>query len=233
MLLNIFRHLKYEINIFQRPSLKLRDREMKESTFSHSVIDINKIRNPSPIYCFLLHCWVHICPETAFMDLLLSRLLFVCLGTFWTRSVTQRLPVETSCSLQENSGCSLNSSLFLVSSSCQPHFYSFTDKIFPFTAAVTICYDLACQLCAFTFLNVRGIWIRVIVFLFEWQARTSVYTEVRRLFYTNVSKLINTTLQIFAVMLMASDMYMRNIASLVWGCRLFILCSWNLFFWQC
>lgn len=68
---------------------------MKESTFSHSLIDINKISNPSPIYCFLLHCWVHICLETAFIDLLLSCSLFVCLGTFLTHGVTQKLPVET------------------------------------------------------------------------------------------------------------------------------------------
>lgn len=72
----------YAINIFQRPFFNLGDREMKESTLSHFVIDINKISNPSTIYCFLLHRWVHICLESAFMVLLLFLFTFRVSGHF-------------------------------------------------------------------------------------------------------------------------------------------------------
>lgn len=63
-------------------------------------------------------------------------------------------------------------------------FVFFNDYILPFTAAVTKCYDLACQLCSFNFLDVCSFWIWVLVieFLFEWRACTRIYTVFRRLF---------------------------------------------------
>lgn len=155
---------------------------MKEATLSHFVMDMTKISNPGPIYCFLLHRWVHICLETAFMDSLLSCLLFVCLGPFFDSWCNPKVACgDQTATYKETAGCTRNCSLFLTLSSFQPRFYFSNENNLPF-AAVTICYDLACQLCVFTFLDVRGIWIRVIEFLFEWQACASIYTVFRRLF---------------------------------------------------
>lgn len=103
------------------------------------------------------------------MDLLLSCSLFVCLGAFLTHSVTHSVKsLETKiAAYKETAGCSMNSSRFPMLPSCQLHFCSFNDNILAFTAAVTICYDLACHLCVLTFLDVSGICIRVTEFSFE------------------------------------------------------------------
>lgn len=75
------------------------------------------------------------------MDLLLSFLLFVCLGTFLCNPKVAS--GDQTAAYKETAGGTMNCSRFPMSSSCQPHFYSFNDNILPFTAAVTIFYNLA------------------------------------------------------------------------------------------
>lgn len=154
----------------------------------------------------------------------------MCLGTFLTYGVTQTLPLETKLQLMRKRRDVAWTVSNIVKSPAT--FLFFNDYILPFTAAVTKCYDLACQLCSFTFLDVCGFWIWVLVieFLFEWQACT-IYTVFRRLFLNNnFSKLISATLEILYLLLCWCGLT----CTLVWACRLiFILCWWNLFCWLC
>lgn len=76
--------------------LNLRDgKRDKERACPHPVTNINNTSNPSLISYILLHCWVHLWLEIAFMDLLLFVSLCVCAFLLiFLHNVTQPFPTQ-------------------------------------------------------------------------------------------------------------------------------------------
>lgn len=161
---------------WSRYILKASDPEMKESTFFPSVMDINKMSNPSPIYCFLLQRWAHISPGNCFYGFI-TFFFTVCVCTFGIGGVTQKLPAEP----KPQHWCINRRRLPLL------RVYSCDGDVLLFTSAAAIFYDSACQLCVLTFLITRWIWIRVIEVIFEWQACANIYILSLERFYARIS----------------------------------------------
>lgn len=68
----------------------------KEKAYPHPVTNINNTSNPSLISYILLHCWVHLFLEIAFMDLLLFVSLCVAMHflLIFLQNVTQPFPIQ-------------------------------------------------------------------------------------------------------------------------------------------
>lgn len=97
------------------------------------------------------------------MDLLLSFLLFVCLGTFLCNPKVAS--GDQTAAYKETVGGTMNCSRFPMSSIAS-HIFILLMIIYCHLQLLLLSF-IIWQLCLFTFLDVRGIWNRVIEFLFE------------------------------------------------------------------
>lgn len=149
--------------MFERPCLKLKHREKEESAFSHFSMDINKVSNPTPIYCFFITLLRTYLPGNCFygfITFLVHRLCVCALfwPTAWPKSCQWRPSHRKWCDVA--GGFLLLQWWRIVVYSCCYYLLWFGMSAF-----------------VLTFLIVRGIW--VIEFIFEWQACINIYTVFR------------------------------------------------------